>query len=111
MIGADGVNSTVARAVGALEYETQPPLACWYYTYWSGVKVVFEAIPDAVVERNSVLPEKVPDGGLIILRDGDPGEPKEAGARITSMRSKSRSTSRRAMPQLATLRSTNSSSR
>jgi hypothetical protein len=30
---------------------------------------------DAVVERNRVLPEKVPAGGLIILRDGDPGEP------------------------------------
>jgi hypothetical protein len=42
------------------------------------IKVVLEAIPDAVVERNSVLPEKVPDGGLIILRDGDPGEPEQA---------------------------------
>ncbi len=25
-----------------------------------------------------MLPEKVPDGGLIILRDGDPGEPEQA---------------------------------
>jgi hypothetical protein len=25
-----------------------------------------------------VLPEKIPDGGLIILRDGDPGEPEQA---------------------------------
>jgi hypothetical protein len=31
-----------------------------------------------VVERNSVLPEKIPDGGLIVLRDGDPGEPEQA---------------------------------
>lgn len=31
----------------------------------SGVKVL----------RNEVLPEKIPAGGLIILRDGDPGEP------------------------------------
>ena len=31
-----------------------------------------------MVERNSVLPEKAPDGGLIILRDGDPGEPEQA---------------------------------
>ena len=38
VIGADGMNSTVARAVGALEYEARPPLACWYYTYWSGVE-------------------------------------------------------------------------
>jgi hypothetical protein len=41
-------------------------------------KALLEAVPDAVVERNSALPEKVPDGGLIILRDGDPGEPEEA---------------------------------
>ena len=42
------------------------------------LKVLLETVPDAVVERNSVLPEKVPDGGLIILRDGDPGEPEQA---------------------------------
>jgi hypothetical protein len=35
-------------------------------------------VPGAVVERNSALPEKIPDGGLIIPRDGDPGEPKQA---------------------------------
>jgi hypothetical protein len=29
----------------------------------------------AVVRRNEVLPEKVPAAGLVILRDGDPGEP------------------------------------
>jgi len=42
------------------------------------LKALLETVPDAVVERNSVLPEKVPAGGLIILRDGDPGEPEEA---------------------------------
>src|ERR671919_729635 len=39
---------------------------------------LLETIPDAVVERNSVLHEKIPDGGLIILRDGAPGEPEQA---------------------------------
>lgn len=29
----------------------------------------------ARVERNSVLPEKVPGDGLIIIYDGDPGDP------------------------------------
>ena len=29
----------------------------------------------ANVRRNEVLPEKVPATGLVILRDGDPGEP------------------------------------
>jgi hypothetical protein len=42
------------------------------------LKALLESIPDAVVQRNSVLPEKIPDGGLIILRDGDPGEPEQA---------------------------------
>jgi hypothetical protein len=42
------------------------------------LKALLETIPDALVERNSVLPEKIPDGGLIILRDGDPGEPEQA---------------------------------
>ena len=29
----------------------------------------------ATVRRNEALPERVPDEGLVILRDGDPGEP------------------------------------
>ncbi len=29
----------------------------------------------ATVRRNEVLPEKVPTPGLVILRDGEPGEP------------------------------------
>jgi hypothetical protein len=37
-----------------------------------------ETVPGATVERNSILPEKIPGGGLIILRDGDPGEPEKA---------------------------------
>jgi hypothetical protein len=42
------------------------------------IKALLETVPDAVIERNSVLPEKVPAGGLMILRDGDPGEPEQA---------------------------------
>jgi hypothetical protein len=41
------------------------------------IKALLETVPGAVVERNSVLPEKIPAGGLIILRDGDPGEPEQ----------------------------------
>ncbi len=33
------------------------------------------ATPPTVAERNSDEPEEVPGGGLVILRDGDPGEP------------------------------------
>jgi hypothetical protein len=34
-----------------------------------------QAIPGAAVNRNEALPASVPAGGLVILRDGDPGEP------------------------------------
>jgi flavin-dependent dehydrogenase len=37
VIGADGRNSQVARRVGAPVYAEQPTLACWYFSYWSGV--------------------------------------------------------------------------
>ena len=30
------------------------------------------------VERNTAVPEKIPAGGLIVLRDGEPGEPEQA---------------------------------
>ena len=34
-----------------------------------------KAIAPATVKRNEALPQAVPAGGLVILRDGDPGEP------------------------------------
>jgi hypothetical protein len=42
------------------------------------LKALLETVPGVTVERNSALPQKVPAGGLIILRDGDPGEPEQA---------------------------------
>jgi hypothetical protein len=41
-------------------------------------EALLATVPGASVERNSAVPEKIPDGGLIILRDGDPGEPEQA---------------------------------
>jgi len=35
-----------------------------------------QAISGPKVLRNEALPEKIPTGGLLILRDGDPGEPE-----------------------------------
>jgi len=37
-----------------------------------------ETITGATVERNSAVPEKIPVGGLLILRDGTPGEPEQS---------------------------------
>jgi flavin-dependent dehydrogenase len=39
VIGADGRNSHVARAVSAEEYHTTPMLQWSYYTYWSGLPI------------------------------------------------------------------------
>lgn len=35
-------------------------------------------VPGAKIERNSAVPEKIPACGLIVLCDGDPGEPDTA---------------------------------
>lgn len=37
---------------------------------------VLEEISSVKTLRNESLPEKIPSGGLLILRDGDPGEPE-----------------------------------
>jgi hypothetical protein len=37
---------------------------------------LLQTITDVTVLRNENVPEKIPSGGLIILRDGDPGEPE-----------------------------------
>ena len=37
VIGADGRNSMVAKAVEAERYDEVPAAAVWYYTYWSGL--------------------------------------------------------------------------
>jgi hypothetical protein len=42
------------------------------------IKALLLNVPGAKVERNAALPERIPAGGLIVLRDGDPGEPDTA---------------------------------
>jgi flavin-dependent dehydrogenase len=39
VVGADGMNSLVARSVGAPTYNDNGTLTCAYYTYWTGVEV------------------------------------------------------------------------
>jgi hypothetical protein len=34
------------------------------------------ALPNADVRRNLAKPERIPPGGLVVIRDGDPGEPE-----------------------------------
>ena len=42
------------------------------------IKALLLTVPFAKVERNTAVPEKISAGGLIVLRDGDPGEPDTA---------------------------------
>ena len=42
------------------------------------IKALLKTVPSAKVERNTAVPERIPAGGLIVLRDGDPGEPDTA---------------------------------
>ncbi|MGA8113507.1 MAG: NAD(P)/FAD-dependent oxidoreductase [Actinocatenispora sp.] len=42
VIGADGVDSIVAKTVEARMYEDNPTLSCLYYTYWSGFTADYE---------------------------------------------------------------------
>jgi 2-polyprenyl-6-methoxyphenol hydroxylase-like FAD-dependent oxidoreductase len=44
VVGADGRNSAVAKAVGPAQYEDRPPLTAGYYSYWSNLPAdTFEA--------------------------------------------------------------------
>ena len=38
--------------------------------------LIAAALPAAKVERNAAKPERIPAGGLVIIRDGDPGDPE-----------------------------------
>lgn len=37
---------------------------------------VLQTISGVKVVRNEAFPERIPDGGLIVMRDGEPGEPE-----------------------------------
>lgn len=42
------------------------------------IRAALTTVPGARSDRNIAVPVKIPDGGLIVLRDGDPGEPEQA---------------------------------
>jgi hypothetical protein len=45
-------------------------------TILQALLAALKTVPDATVLREEVLPERLPAGGLVILRDGDPGAPE-----------------------------------
>jgi flavin-dependent dehydrogenase len=67
VIGADGRNSAVARAVHAPEYETRPSLTCGFYSYWQGVDL--EGVELYPREGRAVIAEQTNDG-LVYVASG-----------------------------------------
>jgi len=45
-------------------------------TILQALLATLQTVPGATVLREEVLPERLPAGGLVILRDGDPGAPE-----------------------------------
>ena len=45
-------------------------------TILQALLAALQNVPGATILRSDVLPERVPTGGIVILRDGDPGEPE-----------------------------------
>jgi len=45
-------------------------------TILQALLATLQTIPGATILRGDVLPERVPAEGLVILRDGEPGEPE-----------------------------------
>ena len=65
VVGADGRNSRVARAVGAPAYLGEPSRSCMYYTYWSGVDV--SGYEDRWTDRRFVLTVPTNDNLVLIV--------------------------------------------
>ncbi|ADK99389.1 hypothetical protein [Brevundimonas subvibrioides] len=47
------------------------------------VALLQTAVPTAEVKRNVDAPDRAPTGGLIVVRDGDPGEPEQTFSPLT----------------------------
>lgn len=45
-------------------------------TILQALLAALQTVPEATVLRGAILPERIPTGGLLILRDGDPGTPE-----------------------------------
>lgn len=52
-------------------------------TVLAALRLRLLSVSGARVERNIPVPTEVPEGGLIILRDGDPGEPEVTMSPLT----------------------------
>ncbi len=44
-------------------------------TILQALLTALQSVPNATILRGATLPERIPTGGLLVLRDGDPGTP------------------------------------
>jgi 2-polyprenyl-6-methoxyphenol hydroxylase-like FAD-dependent oxidoreductase len=65
VIGADGVHSFVAKAVGAPEYDATPPLVTAYYSYFSGIEL--EDIEQYILPESGAALFPTHDGLALII--------------------------------------------
>jgi flavin-dependent dehydrogenase len=61
IVGADGRNSRLARAVSAPVYEATPPVACYYFSYWSGAETRAFELYQRTRERRVIFSFKTSD--------------------------------------------------
>src|SRR4030095_7424902 len=61
VVGANGRNSGLARAVGAAVYNQVPPLLCYYFSYWSGVAAEAFELYARTKERRVIFSFKTED--------------------------------------------------
>lgn len=65
VIGADGVNSIVARSVNAQIYNARPALTCWYAAHWSGVPI--DGVAFYLRNRRAIVGCYTNDGLTVVL--------------------------------------------
>jgi 2-polyprenyl-6-methoxyphenol hydroxylase-like FAD-dependent oxidoreductase len=65
VIGADGVNSVVARAVDAETYNVRPALTRWYAAHWSGVPI--DGVAFYLRNRRTIVGCYTNDGLTVVL--------------------------------------------
>jgi 2-polyprenyl-6-methoxyphenol hydroxylase-like FAD-dependent oxidoreductase len=65
VIGADGTNSIVARAVNAPAYNARPTLTCWYTAHWSGVPA--KGVEFYLRERRVLIVGRTNDGLTAVI--------------------------------------------
>ena len=77
VVGADGRNSGLARAVNAPMYNQVPALLCYYFSYWSGVTSEEFELYIRTAQRRVIFSFKT-EGDLFAVFVGAPMEEFEA---------------------------------